>query len=67
MERMSADKAGRLILERGLIRFYTEDVDPQITMLIIDFIKFLSDYQQTGKAHHSTAPTGQRIIPFPVK
>lgn len=65
MERLAADNAGRLILEKGLIRYYTDDVDPQITMLIVDFIKFLSDYQRTGKAQNTG--TQAKIIPFPVK
>lgn len=53
MEGLRVDKQGRMILERGLIRVYTDNLPPDKTMLIVDFIKFVLNYD------------GGKILQFP--
>lgn len=53
MERLNVDKQGRMIIEKGLIRIYTDDLAPDKTMLIIDFVKFVLNN------------SGGKILPFP--
>lgn len=56
MDTLTVDRKGRVVIERGLIRIYTDDIDPEIAMLIVDFAKLVSNLANGG---------GGKIIPFP--
>ena len=53
------DTAGRIIIEKGMIRIYTDDLEPEETLLILDFVKFVSNRSNEGG--------DRKIIKFPSK
>lgn len=56
MDALTVDQRGRVVLERGLIRIYTDGLDPEQAILIADFAKLISNIAGGG---------GGKIIPFP--
>lgn len=43
MDGKVVDRHGRIIVEKGLIRIYTDNMEEEKAMLILDFAKFISN------------------------